>query len=178
MVANVGDAEQTGLELAVQAAPTENLNLGLDLTWVDAKTSEEFVVTTTVEKGTQLPNVPELKYHVWGEYLWPQGSGADVYMRASYAWTDKTRNQLEYFEFQPGFSGAATFIQPSYGVADLRAGIRGGDGWMFEVFIDNLTDERAVIFDDPYFFDTFFEKRRVTTIRPRELGVRFSYSWQ
>jgi len=178
MVANVGDAEQTGLELAVQAAPTENLNLGLDLTWVDAKTSEEFIVNTPVEKGTQLPNVPELKYHVWGEYLWPQGSGADVYMRASYAWTDKTRNQLEYFEFQPGFSGAATFIQPSYGVADLRAGIRGGDGWMFEVFIDNLTDERAVIFDDPYFFDTFFEKRRVTTIRPRELGVRFSYSWQ
>ena len=51
------------------------------------------------------------------------------------------------------------------------------EAWTLEGFMSNVFDERAVIYDDPFFFDTFFNGRRVTTNRPREFGVRFAYRW-
>lgn len=176
MVANVGDAEQNGLELEIRAAPSEALDLGLNLTYVKAETSTDFVVTTPVPKGTPLPNVPELKYNVHAQYNWMVGSGSNLYIRGQYSWQDESRNQLEDFAYEPGISGAATFIQPSYGIADVKLGL-SGDGWTVEGFVNNVADERAVLFDSPYFFDTFFGQRRVNTNRPREIGVRFSYNW-
>jgi len=176
MVANVGDAEQQGIELEVRAAPTDALDLGLNLTHVKAETSNDFVVTTLVPKGTSLPNVPELKYNLYAQYNWTIGDGTNMYVRGQYMWQDESRNQLEDFAHEPGESAAATFIQPSYGIADVKVGL-SAEGWNVEAFINNVTDERAVLFDSPYFFDTFFGNRRVNTNRPREIGVRFSYDW-
>jgi len=39
-------------------------------------------------------------------------------------------------------------------------------------------DERATLFNNSLFQDFFWGKQRVTTNRPREFGVRFSYTWQ
>jgi outer membrane receptor protein involved in Fe transport len=101
-----------------------------------------------------------------------------MYVRGSYSWQDESRNQLE--EFAGGIKvvegNLATYIQPSFGIADMRVGIRN-DEWTLEGFVSNLTDERAVLFNDPYFMDSFWGSRRVITNRPREFGVRFSYSW-
>ena len=177
VVANVGDAEQKGLELDVRAAPTENLDLGLNLAYVNAETSSEVIVTTVVPEGTQLPNVPEWKMNGFAQYTWPVLDNESMFVRAQYSWQDESRNQLEDFPYQPGVSNAATFIQPSYGILDLRVGLQSVN-WTVEGFASNVTDERAVLFDDPFFFDTFFGQRRVTTNRPREYGVRFSYSWE
>jgi len=177
VVANVGDAEQKGVEMDVRFAPNENLDLGLNLAYVNAETSETFFVTTTVPDGTQLPNVPEWKLNTFAQYTWPVFDNESMYARAQYSWQDESRNQLESFEYDPGNSAAATFIQPSYGILDLRVGLQSV-AWTLEGFVSNVTDERAVLFDDPFFFDTFFDQRRVTTNRPREYGLRFSYNWE
>jgi outer membrane receptor protein involved in Fe transport len=176
MVANVGDAEQTGLEVELRAAPTDALELGLNYTWVRAETSEDFFVTTVVPKGTQLPNVPEHKYNLYAQYNWIVGGGKNLYVRGQYMWQDDSRNQLEDFPHEPGNSAAATFIQPAYGIADLKIGL-SGENWTVEGFVNNVADERAVLFDNPYFFDTFFGQRRINTNRPQEYGIRFSYDW-
>ncbi|MCH9695411.1 MAG: TonB-dependent receptor [Gammaproteobacteria bacterium] len=177
VVANVGDADQTGVELEVRAAPNDRVDFGLNFGWVEAETAQDFTVTTLVPKGTQLPNVPEIKFNTYLQYTWPVANGdADMYVRGQYSWQDESRNQLENFDHDPGTTGAATFIQPSYGIADLRIGL-SNESWSLEGFASNLFDERAVIYDDPFFFDTFFGQRRQTTNRPREFGVRFSYTW-
>ncbi len=179
LVANVGDAEQLGLELDVRAAPSDSLDLGLNLTYVQAETSQDFEVTTLVPKGTPLPNVPELKYNVFAQYNWPINAidGGEMYLRAQYSWQDDSRNQLESFAVQPGVSGAATFIQDSYGIGDIKLGLQT-DNWTVEGFVSNVTDERAELFNSTGFFDVFWDKQRVTTNRPREFGVRFTYNWQ
>ena len=59
----------------------------------------------------------------------------------------------------------------------MKVGL-ASDAWTFEIFANNVMDERAVLYDNPFFFDYYFGKRRVTTNRPREMGVRFSYNWQ
>ena len=171
MVANVGDAQQTGLELDVRLVPSENIDIGLNLNYVEAETSQDFVVTTLVEKGTQLPNVPELKFNTYLQYDWPisAGQGADMYFRAQYSWQDDSRNQLEDFD-------GTTFIQDSFGIADLKLGLRTGD-WVLEASLNNAFDERAELFTNPYFFDYFFGRGRVNVNRPREFAVRFAYYW-
>ena len=60
---------------------------------------------------------------------------------------------------------------------DLRAGL-SSDSWSLEAFLSNVFDERAVIYNNVFNFDTFWGRSRVTTNRPREFGVRFSYTWQ
>jgi outer membrane receptor protein involved in Fe transport len=186
VVANVGDAEQTGVEMELKAAPDDNWDLGLNLTYVQAETSEEFTVSRAdddgnpipVPKGSRLPNVPELKYSVFAQYTWPVnfGGSSDAYIRAQYTYQDDSLNQLEAYEAVPLESARGQFVQPSYGIADLRAGLRN-EAWALELFVNNATDERAVLYDDDLFFEPFFGQRRVTTNRPREYGLRFSYNW-
>ncbi len=179
MVANVGDAEQKGLELDVRAAPSDNLDLGLNLGWVNAETTEDFEVTTLVKSGTQLPNVPEVKISTFAQINWPVFNGENMFLRWQYTWQDDSKNQLE--EIAPGapleLTGPPLYKQPSYGVTDLKLGLVS-DNWTLEGFVSNVFDERATLYDNPFFFDYFFGRKRVTTNRPREFGVRFSYTWQ
>ena len=179
MVANVGDAEQLGLELDLKAAPSDNFSLGFNMTYVEAETSEDFLVNLPVAKGTRLPNVPEFKYSAFLQYIWPTQmlSGSDIYVRGQYTYQSDSFNQLEDYEAEELGSARGRFLQPSFGIGDLRAGIRS-DAWTFEAFINNVTDERAVLYNDDLFFDPFFGKRRVTTNRPREYGIRMSYGWR
>jgi len=175
MVANVGQAEMEGIEGDIRFVPTDNIDMGLNFTFVNAETTEDFVVTSLVPSGTQLPNVPELKFSTYFEYTAPVDSG-DVYGRIQYTWQDESRNQIEEIDFQPGVSGNATYVQPSYGIMDIKVGM-ANETWTLEGFMSNVFDERAVIYDDPFFFDPFFNAKRVTTNRPREFGVRFAYRW-
>ncbi len=179
MVANVGDAEQLGLELDVRAAPNDIVDLGLNLGYVKAETTQDFEVTIPVPKGTQLPNVPELKFNVFAQATWPVYDGESIYVRGQYTWQDESKNQLE--EIIPGLpfenTGAPFYKQPSYGILDMRVGLQS-DNWTLEGFVSNVTDERATLYDNPFFFDYYFGRSRVTTNRPREFGLRFSYNWQ
>jgi outer membrane receptor protein involved in Fe transport len=175
MVANVGDAEQFGVEFEMRAAPSEGLDIGLSLAYLDAKTSEVFEVTTTVPKGTRLPNVPEWKANGYAQYTWPVGS-SDMYVRAQVSWQDESRNQIEDFEAEPLVSARGTYIQPAYSITDLKVGW-AAESWTLEAFANNVFDERAVLYDDDLFFDPFWGGRRITTNRPLEFGVRLSYNW-
>jgi outer membrane receptor protein involved in Fe transport len=178
MVANVGDAEQTGVEFDLLAVPSEGLDLGLSVAWVDAKTSEDFVVSEVVPKGTKLPNVPEWKLSSFAQYTWPvnMAGGSDLYGRLQWTWQDDSRNQLENYVAEERVSARGTFIQPSYSILDFKLGM-ATDNWTLEAFVSNLTDERAVLYNDDLYFDPFWGRRRITVNRPREYGVRFSYSW-
>mgnify|MGYP003633583140 CR=1 FL=1 len=179
MVANVGDAEQLGVELDIRAAPNDILDLGLNLGYVNAETTTPFEVTIPVPKGTQLPNVPELKYSAFAQMTWPIYDGETIFLRGQYTWQDESKNQLE--EIIPGLpfenTGAPFYTQPSYGILDVKLGLQS-DTWTLEGFISNVTDERATLYDNPFFFDYYFGRNRVNTNRPREFGVRFSYNWQ
>lgn len=186
VVGNAGDAQQTGVEVELKAAPNDYWDLGLNLTYVEAETSEEFTVARSdengelipVPKGSRLPNVPELKYTAFAQYTWPANfaGASDAYLRAQYTYQDDSVNQLEAWEVVPLESGRGQFLQPAFSIADVRAGLRS-DSWTLELFVNNVGDERAVLYEDDLYFEPFFGQRRVTTNRPREYGIRFAYNW-
>ena len=179
MVANVGDAEQTGVEFDLQALLTDNVMFGFNGTYVDAKTAETFTVTTVVEEGTPLPNVPDFKYNAFIEFNWPVTfvSDGNMYFRFQTTYQAETRSQLEFFPEAPPLSPSTpTRTQDSFQVSDLKLGLQGSS-WELQAFMNNFTDERAQIYNDVFFHDTFFGRDRLTTNRPREFGVRFRMNW-
>jgi hypothetical protein len=61
--------------------------------------------------------------------------------------------------------------QDGYSLANMRTGV-SNDDWIAEVYIDNLSDERAEI------SNTFvFDRERVMIVRPRTLGFRVKYNF-
>ena len=53
----------------------------------------------------------------------------------------------------------------------LTAGV-SSDEWTAELYVDNLTDERAEISGN-----ATFNRERVVVTRPRTLGMRLSYNF-
>ncbi len=179
VVANVGDAEQVGVEFDLRAIAGENLDLGLNGTYVQAETAEEFTVTTVVPEGTRLPNTPEWKVNGFAQYNWPVNfvSDGQMYARLQYTYQSDSISQLEFFpEAAPLTASTPTRVQSSYAIGDLKIGLTG-DKWELQAFVNNITDERAELYNDVFFHDTFFGRNRVNVNRPREYGLRLRVDW-
>ena len=63
------------------------------------------------------------------------------------------------------------YVQDSYVLANLSFGVTN-DEWKAELFIDNLTDESAILY-----IDTQQYTPKVVSNRPRTVGFRFSYDF-
>jgi iron complex outermembrane receptor protein len=126
-----------------------------------------------IPSGTQLPLTSDTKVSAFAQFNWPVdwfGSG-DVYLRMQYSYTGDSYNRLvdndAIGEEGDGYGGRVK--QPAYTLWDLRGGF-SSDGWEFSAYIDNLTDERAVVFHDTN-ADLFWGRDNIRTLRPRTYGV-------
>ena len=63
------------------------------------------------------------------------------------------------------------YVQDDYVLLDMAVGFRS-DTWGAELFVNNVTDERAELH-----IDTLQYVPKVVTNRPRTFGVRFSYDY-
>ena len=71
----------------------------------------------------------------------------------------------------PSFCKNGRYVQDDYVLLDLAVGFQS-DTWGAELFINNVTDERAELN-----IDTLQYVPKVVTNRPRTFGVRFSYDY-
>ena len=168
VVANLGDATSSGLQLEVLAAINDSIELGWNSQWGDSKTNTE-LADGSAPAGSRLPQVPEFKSNLWIEKsLNISAFGAtEGFLRASLSYTGDTVSAV-----QPDYS----YDQASYTIADVKLGIMGDD-WELDFFVNNLTDERAQIAVNDWYFDFFFGNARQYTNRPREMGIRYTKRW-
>jgi outer membrane receptor protein involved in Fe transport len=165
-VGNVGSAESQGVEVEFSANPTDNFNFSGSIGYVDAKfteTSEEVGVTA----GDKITNTPELTASLSAQYLFPAVNGFQGYLQSTYQYTDEILDP-------PNARG--TPVRPAFSTVDLRLGVQH-ENWEVVLFVDNLTDERGVLFSAieqapntlPYIADF------VGVIRPRTFGVTLRF---
>jgi outer membrane receptor protein involved in Fe transport len=173
VVANIGNATNKGLEVQFDWAVSQNFTLGANATWLEAELDEDVVVTIEVPAGSRLPLSPEFKGAAYAQYSWPVDwfNASDAWVRLQWSYTGDMVNQLEPFSAETG-TFTPQILQPSYNIGDLRFGVNS-DNWSLQLFVNNITDERAVIFHNPYEFDNNYGRSRITVNRPREFGVRW-----
>jgi outer membrane receptor protein involved in Fe transport len=159
---NAADAEIDGFEGDLTWLATDNLTLGA--AWSFNSTEMIRVppnVSDIVGPGSELALAPEVQFNISGRYEWEIG--------------DKTAHaQLIFAHTDEQFSSivvANRFEQDSYDTLDGAIGVTT-DNWSFELFAENMTDERAQLFINSLDTDL-----RITTNRPRTIGVRFSYDY-
>ena len=160
LVANVGDAQIEGATLDFTAYLFKSLDFGLNLQVLDAQTKSDNDIIGTAA-GTRLPFSAEEKGAVWLEYTFPgEVAGGQFYGRVQWTYTGNSLNGI--FD--------AT-VQPAYQLADARLGFNADD-WEIYAFVDNMTNERAVLFAQ-----NFAPAGSVTVNAPRTWGIGFSKSW-
>ncbi len=179
LVGNVGSARTKGIEFDLGWRSRSGLSITASGTYVDASLREPFVLfgTVTAPAGQKLPLTPKFKGNVVARYEWPLGGGTGHVQAAG----------VYVGERNPVVTAAdvvKTGVLPSYFMLDIAAGFTQGS-MKFELFVRNLTDERAQLarsarcninYCGPTSRDPVGEVYRLYA-QPRTIGLRFGQSF-
>ena len=159
---NAADAEILGFEGDLSWVPTDNWTFGAAWSFNDTEITHVLPNATDIAGvGSQLALAPELQYNLSARYQWTVGN-RDPYAQLVYAFTDDQFSSIVVHN---------RFPQDSYNTVDAALGV-AMENITVELFGENLTDERAELFINSLDTDL-----RITTNRPRTLGVRVSWDF-
>ncbi len=187
VVFNVPKAHSSGIELEMTARPTDRL----ELSFAGAAVNAEFDSTVNdgtgavlggIREGNRLPSVPKLQFTASATYNFSL-AGRESYVSASvqhvgsrFTQPSDQENNPRTFTHNLPFLGApasaATTLDlelPKYNLVNLSAGMDFGRGLSAVVYVNNVTDEKALL---------SFDRERggrarlgFATNQPRTLGV-------
>jgi outer membrane receptor protein involved in Fe transport len=183
IVGNVGDAHILGLTTELDWVPADGWAVGGNLQWLEAEMDTTHP-RSGIAEGQRTPNNAEWQGAAWATYTWPVQfiPGAEMFVRGQASYTGETLTQLVP---SPETSNNPSFTNDAYTIADLRVGLVSPDGgWQVDLFINNLTDERAQIQRGggtgawQWGRSGEYERSHILyTVRPREYGLRFTARW-
>ncbi len=162
---NAADAEVTGFEgdfIFVPAA-MPGLTINGAFSFLDTEITNVITPTNDVRLGDPLAFAPEFQYNLRARYEWDVGSGRIAHIMPHITHSDEA------------FSDIITINRDrmsSWTMVGVTAGLSSNE-WSAELFVDNLTDERAEIARS-----FIYDRQRVTYARPLTAGVRLTYDFQ
>lgn len=162
---NLGEAEVTGIDSDLAFAVNDSFTLYAAFAWNDSEmtsvSNDIFEPSNIRPAGSSLAFSPELQYTLRGRYNWTAGD-YEGHFQLAFQHADESDNSII-------LSQVADI--PSWDSLDATIGF-SKDNYGFELFIDNVTDERIIRFvraggATPEEFVT----------RPRSIGLRFRYDY-
>ena len=173
---NVGKAVSQGLELELSAYLTENLVMDFNVGYTDAEFTED-VSDAGIQDGDKLADVPEWTFNAVLDWTVPMDSG-QFFTLFSYTWVDDSLELAGQSNTNVAGQGIISGnVKPSYEILDLRIGYNSDNQWQAVVFVDNLTDEKAMYtYSDVLAFNIGAYDRTVRA-RPRTIGIGLSYEF-
>ena len=187
VIANAGKAHIDGVNVEFDYQLSDAWLFGMNYEVMEAETDTDHDLDgdgdNDLVSGLRLPLVPSSKASMWLEYRQPiQLFGADdFFIRTQWSHTGDSLNILEPL---PESDPNPQVRNPAYTIGDVRMGFVGED-WQVDVFVNNITDERAIYTHQTGMFEWGVASlqdgrpHHVTqfTNRPREVGVRFMKRW-
>ncbi len=156
---NAADADISGFEADILWYPADNWTIAAAISLNDTEIVNDVSKTVPiVDIGSPLPLSPDRQYNI---RLRRDGTfnGNPSYTQFAYKSASETYNSFE---------SAKVLEQADYQVLDLAFGMTLNDTDI-EFFVRNLTDERANLY-----YNDQDDIPRITTNRPRNMGVRIS----
>jgi len=193
VVFNVPKAHSTGVEVEMMWRPHESWEFGLAGSAVNAEFDSTVrdgtgAVLGGIREGNRLPSVPELQFTASLTYNF-RLAGRPSYLTASYQHvgsrftqpSDQENNPRTFVHGLPFLGAPATAATtldlelPKYNLVNLSAGMDFGRGFSAVVYVNNLTDEKALL---------SFDRERggrarlgFATNQPRTIGVTLRKSF-
>jgi len=151
-----------GVEADVAWQATDNLTLYGAFSYNDTEiTAVNAQVIELAPVGSELPLTPKLQSTFRARYVVPVGD-YDFYGQWAAQYADSSFSSLITAEREQ---------QDSYFTSDLAIGATA-ENWNIELFVENVTDKRAELN-----INVQDDIRRITTNRPRTVGLRVSYDY-
>lgn len=188
IVGNAGDAHIMGANVEFDWAISSNWVFGMNAEWLEAENDTSLDLdgdgTPDVEKGQQLPTTTDFTGSAWLNYERPiETWGNSVFARLQWSYYGESNNILEPTPAD-GSSPNPQLVNDSYNIGDFSMGMRGGS-WEVSLFVNNLTDERAVYTQESGLFewgaasvaDGRAHTQKSYVSRPREYGFRVIKRW-
>lgn len=159
---NAADAEVTGIEGDFIWAPesVQGLTVTGAFSILDTEITRVITPTNDVTAGDELAFAPEFQGNLRARYEWQLASGLTAHVMPHVAYSSES------------FSDIVSINRDridSWAVVGLTAGVTS-DEWSAELFIDNLTNEKAEMARS-----FVFDRDRVNYTRPLTAGIRVSY---
>lgn len=203
-VGNLANARIKGFEGDINARPTRGLTIGAGFSYNDTKitgcTGNAIAQVLCAQgviapSGTPLALSPKFQGNIRLRYEWEMPSGLKPFVQAGFHHVGSTITSdlanvnillgcnapynhcgvpatINGVTVKPGDPIALLqnlFDQPAYNTIEASFGV-SKDDWSLQIYGDNLTDERPQLFTSAN-----DGEKRVTTSRPRTIGMRFSY---
>ena len=162
--ANAADARIKGVEADFTFAPyaVPGLTVAGAFSILDTEITEVLIPTADVLVGSDLAFAPSFQGNLRVRYEWDLTDTLEAYVQPQISHSaSKFTDVIEINKLK----------LDSYTIVDFAAGIRS-DNWKFEIFGDNLFDERAQISGN-YVND----RERIATNRPLTVGMRVSFDY-
>ena len=135
----------------------EGLSIAGAFSFLDTEITEKLVPTGDVIVGEELDIAPGMQGNIIVRQEFGMAGGNLGHFQVQFTYSDDSYSDI----MEPNKAR-----QASYSYVDLRAGITNDD-LTAELYVDNVTDERAEI------SNTFvFDRQRVDYIRPTTIGIR------
>ena len=155
---NAADAEIKGVEGDFIYYTETGLILSGAFSLLDTEITKSLIPTGDIIVGQELAFAPGFQGNISARKEWDLEAGYTGYWQAQFTMSDNSYSDI----MAPNRAE-----QDSYNLLNLRAGITNDD-WFAEMYVDNVTDERAEI------SNTFvFDRQRVAIIRPLTVGLRY-----
>lgn len=161
---NAADARIWGLESEFTFAPYSlpGLTVSGAFSLLDTKIKKVLTPTSDVQKGSDLAYAPPFQGNLRVRYEWEAAPGLTAHIMPQVAHSaSKYTDIIEINKLK----------LDSWTTFGLTAGV-AKDNWTFEIFGDNLTDERAELSGDFY-----YDRPRVVVNRPLTVGARVSFRY-
>jgi outer membrane receptor protein involved in Fe transport len=163
--ANAGKAKVYGAELEAAIVLLPGLVFSQSVGYTHA-TNAATVPDAGVKDGDRLLDVPKVTANTTLTYRYPLAGTLNLIARVNDSYVDSiqditfTRNTL-----------------PSYDLVDTRFGVET-DRWSAVIFVDNLTNKKALLSDTGALSANVPIFNRVATNQPRTIGADLSYKFQ
>ena len=174
VVANLGDAEVSGVDLDINALLADNLQVGFNITkmfhaYVNPMETypdprfEGGTAPLGLEPQADLPFFADMSYSMYIDYsdnMQIMGLDGELSARMQHSYEGESLNQLGYGDAAP------RQLSGNYRITDLIFGYDLGD-WKAQLSLNNISDERGISYRDSTDFDPYFGRNSDNVVRPR-----------
>ncbi len=171
LTVNASSAKIVGLESDLTYLLTPDWTVSAGFNYNQAELDEDLVVGSNLAPaGTELPNVPEFKGNITSRYNFFIAE-YESFAQLVYAYVGERHSEIYKYAVENTVDDRRE-LNDSYSILNLSTGINM-EGWGIDLYVNNLTDERAQLSRGSVGWDT-----TITLNRPRTVGVRFHMAFE
>jgi iron complex outermembrane recepter protein len=163
---NAGSASGAGFEFGITAMPTDQLSLGINVSWNDLQVDDDLFNASgvlVIGKGDRPAESAETTVGATAAYQFALGQGGwNVHLSAGANYVSELI-VAQPIGLPPGIRGSTVVSRASFAVESPRR-------WITSIFAENLGNERGFARDP-------FSPRWNTYLRPRTIGLQLDYQF-